>query len=102
MARNLPTPCCGSYDIQISENEEQHFVCTCVQCGLQYGEPAVSRSETLYNGEEAIFRGWKKYPNGMRDWMRTKPQNPKELRQRLRIERDVKAAFEQETIIRRY
>lgn len=103
MARDLPSPCCGSYDIQIKHNPEaSSFACSCSLCGLTFGEPDSSRYAALYNFETAVFQAWKKYPNGMRDWMKSKPKSPDDLRHRLKIERDVKAAFGQQSTIRRF
>lgn len=121
MARDVPSPCCGSFavviketmgvtveDVEESDQEERghitwievncedsevNYTCHCGVCGNQYGDQADSRSEALYNYDQRCFELWRKNPNGLRGWMLTKPQDKEDMLRRQKIRDLLKKRF---------
>lgn len=85
MARDIPSPCCGSFSVTIKEQAESdakegiRFSCCCGQCGLAFGEEADSRAEALYNYDKKCLSDWRRNPNGLQDWMRAKPKGKSDV-----------------------
>lgn len=112
MARDVPSPCCGSFAVDIREQvetirEESEsrwsestetkqtvlYSCHCGNCGVQYGDKADSRSEALYNYDQKCFAIWRKNPNGLQSWMLKKPVSKKELLKRQLIWEQLRRGF---------
>lgn len=120
MARDVPSPCCGSFSIDIKESISNNvqevrtekeslngvqwkrgksasallkFSCHCGSCGLQYGEEADSRAEALYNYDQRCFELWRRNPNGLRAWMKEPPQDKDDVIKRQLIQDLIKKRF---------
>ena len=99
MARDIPSPCCGTFSITIKEelsSPEQEVVmysCHCGECGAQYGDSADSRAEAIYNYDERCLKLWRKNPNGFQDWMKTKPKDKNDVLRRTKIYERMKKGF---------
>lgn len=102
MVKNVPSPCCGSYDVLIKsrlniytenneEKEEMLYQAQCPYCGFNTKEEYESKSEAIYEYEALCIQTWKRNRNGMMDWMKEKIEegNEEEKKRRIRICRDV-------------
>ena len=91
MARDVPTPCCGSFSVNIGEDLSCTepgrilYFCTCPRCGTAFGEKADSRAEALYNFDDACVKAWRRNPNGYQNWMVSKPELREDVIRREKI-----------------
>ena len=102
MVKNVPCPCCGSYDVLIKsrmntyvevkeEKEELLYTAECPCCRFKPKEEFESKSEAIYEYESLCIQTWKRNRNGMMDWMKGKIEdgNEEERKKRIRIKNDV-------------
>lgn len=95
MIKNIPAPCCGTYDIAVSsrlENGKVLYTAGCPRCQLA-GEECETKQEAIYEYETFCKETWKRNPNGLLDWMKKPPENEKETVLRMQIEHDVRKIF---------
>lgn len=90
MVKDMPSPCCGSFHVDVRceyDLKGEHpvmFSCHCGECGVQYGTPAPTRAEALYNYDRRCIALWRENPDGLQDWMKRKqPEGPSGVVERL-------------------
>lgn len=102
MIKNVPSPCCGTYDVLITsrvhtyeenkeEKEEILYIAQCPCCGFKIKEECESKAEAIYEYESLCIQTWRRNRNGTLDWMKEKIEegNEEEKKRRIRIRRDV-------------
>lgn len=92
MVKNIPSPCCGSYDIYISSEDDgdsMWYRASCPKCGFTTKESYDNKSEAVYEYETLCIKTWIRNRNGLMDWMKNKPKNSDDAKKRQRIEQDV-------------
>lgn len=97
MARDIPSPCCGSFSVAVKENignDKVLYSCHCGNCGIQYGNSADSRAEALYNYDEKCLSSWRHNPNGLQDWMKEKTKSKEDVIRRQAVIEHLKKYFE--------
>lgn len=93
MNKNIPSPCCGLYDVSIESNIEHGIVwykAKCPKCGFGTSDVYDSRQEAVYEYEQMCINTWKKNRNGLSDWMKKQSATPEESARRIRIIEDMK------------
>lgn len=92
MVKNIPSPCCGSYDVLVRETDSDDkrvwYKASCPECGLTTIDSYDSRQEAIHEYENLCIATWKRNRNGLLDWMK-KPANGEEIKKRIRIENDM-------------
>lgn len=93
MVKNIPAPCCGTYDIFISARSEKGriwYTAKCPYCGLAAADESDTKQEAIYEYEQMCIDTWRRNRNGLLDWMKSLPKDTEDRARRIQIEDDVR------------
>lgn len=92
LVKNVPSPCCGSYDILIKSEIKDGILyhAECAECGFGTKEGKETKQEAIYDYERLCIDTWKRNPSGLLDWMKKKPKDAEDVNKRVMIEEDVR------------
>lgn len=92
MVKNIPSPCCGNYNVLIKHNIEKGEVwyrACCPDCGLTTNDSYDNRPEAIYEYEKMCIDTWRRNPNGLLNWLKTKPKDKDDVERRSRMYDDL-------------
>lgn len=94
MVKNIPSPCCGEYGVNLvalhEDNGDIWYKGTCPKCGFTTSDSYDNKQEAIHEYETMCIATWVRNKNGLLDWMKKKPENGQEMKMREKIKEDVR------------